>query len=262
MGLIDLKDKMCDEYTEKTTRLSNQLSNIHKMTRGPYNELRNSLYDLKSKATTPINLLNSKLNSLESSMKAQVPDLLNNRQDLEVLMRKCTPFGDLMNGRGSLTDAIKSVVGATSDMLLGVVDDAADSLMKNVEEYASGKAMAALDTLFGEVKIPDVLGGLDPLINCLDGMCPGSRTSGIVDKINNIQNEIGFDDEGKFDSAAIMNKVGMPSDKQTNLTSINSLISKTASDAQSSASNQVNTLFKTIKKEAKAPFKGKLSSFF
>lgn len=262
MALTDFKNQMCDKYTTNTLRVSNQLNNLHKLTRGPFNELRNNLYELKSKPTTAVALLNSKLGTLSNQMKSQVPDLNNNIDDVKRMAAACTPFKNLMSGKGSLTDAIKSVVGATDDMVSGILTDAVNNLMNNVSEYTSGKAMSLLDDMFSNIKIPDILGNLDPLINCLDNMCPGSRTSSIVDEINQIQSDMGFTDEGKFDSAKIMRDVGMPSDKTTNLTNINSLISTTAAETKTSASNQVSTLFSRVKAQEKSPFIKKMSSFF
>jgi len=262
MAITDFKNQMCNKYTTNTLRASRQLNNLHKLTRGPYNALRNTLFDLKSKPTTSAFILQQKLNVLSGEMQSQVPDLLSNKSDLARMAEACTPFKNLIDGKGSLTDAIGSVVDATNNLIQNVVLDAANTLMSNVEEYASGAAMSALDAMFGNIKIPDILGNLDPLLNCLDNMCPGHRTSQIIDQVNQIQSDMGFTDEGKFDAAKIMQEVGMPSDKQANLNSIGSIITDTTAKAQESASNQVSSLFSSIKKAKKSSVANKISSFF
>ena len=174
MALTDFKDQMCDQYTTSTIYAVSQLNNLHKITRGPYNNLRNSLYDLKSKPTTAAWLLNRKLGVLGGQMQSAVPDL-SDVSTLKSMAAACTPFGDLMNGKGSLTDAIGSVVNATGNLMQNVITDASTTLMSGVEEYVSGAAMSVLDALFGNLKIPDILGDLDPLLNCIGNMCPGAR---------------------------------------------------------------------------------------
>jgi len=262
MGLSEYRDQTCDQYTATTLKATRQLNNLHKLTRGPKNEVRKSLNKLKSQATTPVSELVRKLDVLKSGMKSKVPDFKNNKKDLLDMAKACTPFADLMNGKGSLTDATKSVVDATNNMVADVITGAADTLMSNVEEYTSGAAMAGMDSLFSELKIPQVLGTLDPLINCLDNMCPGSRTSAIVDELNDIQEEMGFDDEGAFDSAKMMQDVGMPADKTENLNSIDDMLINTVKEVQDDAASEVSDLFTSIKKAKKAPYVGKISSYF
>jgi len=260
-GLTDFKDQACDKYTDQTNRAKNQLKRLHQKTRGPLNEVKNKLNNLKSKATTPIDELTDKLKKLNKDMMDKVPDLSNN-DDLNALKKLCGKLNDLLDGSGSLDDAIKDVTDATQNLITNVLNDSADSLMKNVEEYAAGQAMNVLDELFGEAKIPNILGTLDPLLQCLNDMCPGSSTNEIVDELNTMQNEMGFTDDGNFDSGLIMDQVGMSNDKKTNLTSIDSVITQTKSDASTSVSKQVENLFNSEKKAKKNSVIGKISGYF
>jgi len=261
-GLNGFKKEMCDKYTTSAEQAYNQLSRLNSATRGPMNEIKRNLNKLKSKATTPVNKLRSKLGDVASLTAKAIPDF-SDENTLNSFIKKCTPLGDLMNGTGSLTDAIEAVKKSTQNL----VDDmifkiAMPSIMFDVPEFDIGFDMNGLDKLFVSFKIPDILGGLDGLIDCIEKLCPGVETQKVIRATNELQNTMGFTDNGLFDSQALMTNVGMPPDKIANLTTTDGALKAMGVSTQALSQKSVTDLFKREAAKKKLPFVGKISKYF
>jgi len=260
-GLEGLRQEMCSKYQGETDTIYKQLRSIHTRIRGPINKLRQILEQLKLAVTTPIDELTNAIDEMGDQFDDIVPDF-SDITELDKLIAACTPFGRLFDGQGNLQDAIDAVSDATLGLASDLINDATDTIMKNIEEYISAKAIDALDKMFKEFRIPKVIIEIDELINCISNMCPGDNTQSIIDKINNIQKEMYFTDTGTFDSARLMVEVGLSADKSYNVNLAKSSLDTFENNAISEASDRVTNVFESVEAIKKAPYIGKISSYF
>jgi len=260
-GVQEFVNKSCDTYSGYSYDAYKKLRGLGNITRGPYNEAARGLRKIKGGIPSPPGLVNSALGNLESDLNSQIPDLSDPAQIADIIA-KCTPLGNLLNGLGSLTDATDYMTDMVSDIAGDIFGNAIGGIMSGISEFLSGLNILNVQNLFDSLGLDKVLGGLDGLLDCISNMCPGPGTEDLIWAVQELQDEMLFTDDGKFDTAALLNNVGIGGIQAANVTDIEASMTTMTNTAKDKMEGQVKTLFNNVKQAQKSKYIGKISSYF
>jgi len=260
-GVQEFVNKSCDTYTGYSYDTYKQLRGLGNITRGPYNEASRSLRRIKGGIPSPPGMVDSALWDLEGELNSQIPDLSDPEQIADIIA-KCSPLGNLLSGLGSLTDATDYMTDMVSDISGDIFSNATSGIMSGISEFLSGLNILNIQNLFGSLGLDKVLGNLDGLLDCISNMCPGPGTDDIIWAVEQLQDEMLFTDDGKFDTTALLSDIGIGGIQASNVTNIESSMTAMTNTAKDKMESQVKTLFNNVKKAQKSKYLGKISSYF
>lgn len=196
-------------------------------------QITNGIFDIQSAATDSIPL---------------IPDA----SDMEDLINACTQFKvnfDLGSPRGIAEDFANKAANA-----LGTAIGSAFDILTGLPEFAISELLNGIEDILSQIQIPDLLGLLDGILECLDQVC-GSDVSSEVDQIDDLLNGMSLDDSGLLDKSTIFSDSGISQDKIDDLTTIGDQIVSAKDDAADALQTSKDILkgnTKAIKKAASA----------
>ena len=260
-GLTDFVDKSCETYSDNAWNAYDQMRNLENTTRGPYNDASRRARKLLGGVPSPPGMVDSALSDLKNDVNSKVPDL-SDADTLNEILKRCTPLKNLMDGAGSLNDALDYMGDMVSDLAGDAFDAAISGIMSAIPEFNASLDMLGCDDFFKNMKVPEFLGVLDGLLDCISNMCPGPSTDYLLDKALNLQDEMFFTDDGTFDRDRMLADVGVSPAQTANLTKLQDSMATIRADAITDIEGQVTTLFDNVKKAKKNKYLGKISSYF
>jgi len=260
-GITNFVDKSCDTYTGYSYDAYKQLRGLGNLTRGPQNKASRGLRKIKGLVPSPSGAVDSALGELNIALDNAMPDL-SDVDTLKDIVSKCTPLKNLLNGTGSLNDAVDFMGGMVGNIADDVFNDAIGSIFSSIKEYASSLNILDVGDLFGNLGLDKVLGGLDGLLDCISNMCPGPGTDDLIWATQQLQEEMMFTDDGKFDTDALLANVGISGDQKLNIENIEVQMADMRAKSEETMTKQVETIFEQVSAAKKNKYIGKISSYF
>ncbi len=214
--MFSVRDSLCNRMEDEFNNHMDTLRKARELARDGMNALNNAIDSL-----VPTDDFNDLLNS--------VPDIGNVADqgvidDLKNMIAQCT----WLSGNMNFNDPTKILRGITGSMV-----DAAKALIGALAAPEIGVAMLmdTLKELFGVngLNLKAVIEAMDKILNCLSAVC-GRETSGMVNEMQSIMDELHLTDSGELDSNGILSDKGVSGQVLTNVENAQTKI-KTAQDS-------------------------------
>jgi len=244
-GLTGFIEKSCISYTDLTKNAYDQMRELENLTRGPFKDADRAARDILGSIPTPDNIIDSALGDLTNAVGDAIPDLSDVGTLIDILNR-CTPLKNLFNGTGSLLDAVDYMSDMVSDIVGDVFDSALSTIMSAIPEFNVGLDSLGVGDFFDDLKVPDFLGVLDGLLNCISDMCPGQSTDDILSDVIKLQDDMFFTDIGSFDTEAMLTSVGVSTAQFDNVLKLQDSMGVIRNNAVTTVTNQVTDLFNVV----------------
>ena len=237
------------------------------------------LEQAKEAMNAPTKLLNKELGKLIGGPASSAGDILAakdtiqggvddntpaipNTDEIENMLKDCGLLSDnILSGKTSPAAAVGDFVKKAGDAVEDAIGKALEAI-SNLLEAPAATIINAINDILDKIKVPDVLGALDGILNCLDAMC-GSDVSGKVDYVNTLASDMKIDDNGALDVDTLFSEAGIDQGQADNIKEIGTKIADAKSSAQEQAASSGEALGGGIKELVKPPPAAqKVISFF